>query len=130
MALDTDRLGEDVVTRGAEAGVSHLAGIPGHGTMQVVRGQRQEAIEVCGTWRPDDEETDLTALENAEKAEEPVRFEGRLDDPADADRTEVAASCRITSSSEYTFDATLPDDDTGPTLRVFNLRPIDDAAVT
>lgn len=42
----------------------------------------------------------------------------------------MATSCRITSSSEYTFDATLPDGETGPTLHVFNLRPIDDADVT
>lgn len=55
MALDTDRLGKDAITRGAQAGVSHLAGIPGHGTMQVVRGQRHEVMGACGTWRPDDE---------------------------------------------------------------------------
>lgn len=126
MALPVDRLDEEAVTQGAEVGDSLLDGIRGSGTIQVVRGRHRDVVEVLGSWRPHDESADTSSLERAAENDEPVRFEGRLDDPADPDRTRVVGSFVITSYGDYRYDATLPEGEEGPVLRLFNLRPADD----
>lgn len=87
-------------------GGAMLGGLPGQGTLQVVRGQNGEVMEVLGTWRLSDkrEGLDTSHLEKAFKASEPVSYRGRLDDPEHPDKTEVEVQVRITSIQAYEFD--------------------------
>ena len=112
-----------------EAVTSFLAGIGGNGTMTVVRDRNEHAVEITGTWRPAEEGSDLTALQRAFDEQDPVRFEGRLVDPAAPERTEVVARVTIRTFGDYAFDATLDEGERGPNLRVFNLSPVDEGEV-
>lgn len=125
MSLDTKDLGEEAVSQGAETGTSYLDGIKGRGTLQVVRGRNREVMELLGTWRPIDEDTDVSPLEKAAEEEKRVRFQGTLADPEAPDRNEVTTDVRISSHESYAFDAHLPEDEDGSTLRVFNFHPIE-----
>ena len=111
------------------AGASFLAGIRGNGTMQVLRDRHDGVAEVAGTWRPLDPDTDLADLQRSVEGDEPVRFEGRLQDSARPDRDEVVARVVIRSYGDYVFDAAPEEGEPGTTLRVFNLRPVDETEV-
>lgn len=87
-------------------GEATLGGLPGQGTLQVVREQNGEVMEVLGTWRLSDEQEslDTSHLEKAYQANEAVSYHGRLDDPEHPDKTEVEVQVRITSIQAYEFD--------------------------
>lgn len=87
-------------------GDAALGGLPGQGTLQVVRGQAGEVVEVLGTWRLADAEEgrDTGHLARALETGEPVPYRGRLDDPGHPDRTEIAVEVKITAVRTYEFD--------------------------
>lgn len=128
--LNTRQLSEQGIMQGAHMAEATLAGVPGRGTIQVIRGRRLDRIDVQGTWRPNDEDTDLSPVQKAVDAGEPMRFEGRMDDPAHPDRTTVEGDFVVSSFGDYAYDATLTPGQHGPTLRVFNLREADGTDVT
>lgn len=116
-------MGSEATALGAEMGDSSLNGIPGLGTLQVVRDRNGRQLHLEGTWRPHDGDTDVSELDRSVDAGSPIRFEGRLHDPAAPDRNRCEVDVRITSRSVYTYDAREEDD--GRTLPLFNFEPID-----
>lgn len=130
MSFNMDDLSDDTVTQSAETGPAELGGFAGRGTLQVVRGAQGEVTEVSGTWHLAAGQAggDLRALEDAHEQGTPVVYEGRLDDPADPERTEVKMAVLISSVGHYTLDAprdgeTLEDRAAEPELRFFNFHP-------
>ena len=100
LRTDTD------VTNDASQDQASLAGIPGFGTLQVVRGHNGETLEVIGTWRliDDQEGTSTERLNRACEAGETVVYEGKFDDPAHPEKSHIKTDVRITSVRNYAFD--------------------------
>lgn len=102
---------EDALNKGdeklndASTEMAKLGGIPGRGTLQVVRAQSGEVLEVLGTWLlADDRDVDTSRLERAFEANERVTYQGKLDDPEHPEQNEIELEVRITSVQDYTFD--------------------------
>jgi len=97
---------DDEIRNDASTGTATLGGIPGRGTLQVVRGQEKEVLEVLGTWLLSDNQAglDTSSLERAFEAGESVSYQGKLDDPEYPDRNEVEAKVKITSVQPYEFN--------------------------
>lgn len=119
--FDLDRMSPDTRRQGARSGDARLAGVPGVGTMQVIRDREGAMLRVEGTWRAQDEGTDAGPIEAVLAAGEPLRYEGRMDDPKHPDRERCAIEVDVTSHSVYTWDAR-PEDD-GRRLPLYNVRP-------
>ena len=136
MSFEMNDLSAAEETPNAETGPAKLGDVAGRGTLQVVRGQRGEVTDVTGTWHLEIGKagSDLDALEAAYEQGTPVVYAGRLDDPADPERTEVELNVLISSIGHYTMDAPQneenrkePQDDSPvPELRFFNFQPQDD----
>lgn len=116
-------IGSDATALGAEMGESRLGGVPGLGTLQVVRDRDGQQMHLQGTWRPLDVDTDVSEVERNFDAGTPLRFDGRLDDPAAPGQDRCEVDVRITSRGDYTYDAREEDD--GRTLPLFNFEPVD-----
>lgn len=131
MSFDMDGLSEDEVTPNAETGPAELGGVPGLGTLQIVRGHEGEVLDVIGTWHlvAGEAGRDLHALEEAYEQGDPVVYEGKLDDPADPERREVKLEVRISSVGRYPMDAQQSkeqrdeESEPVPELRFFNFHP-------
>lgn len=106
MSLDDALNKDDEILNDASTGNAKLGGIPGQGTLQVVRGQNKEILEVLGTWLLADDQAglDTSSLERAFEAGEPVSYQGKLDDPEYPDQNKVEAKVKITSVQPYEFD--------------------------
>lgn len=117
--------------QGGRMGEARLADRPGAGTLQVWRGQRGETLEYAGTWRRGLERgadpADVEALEKARREGRTVRFEGRLDDPEQPRRKEVAVPVEIRSLGRYPYVLD-PSDPSSPTVDVLlvNFRPVEE----
>ncbi len=85
---------------------STLGGVPGIGTLQVVRGQRRgDILEVLGTWRlKDDDERDVSGLHERLESSETVTYKGKLDDPDEPERNEIEVEVNILSIETYTYE--------------------------
>lgn len=127
--IDTDRLGNEAVATGASMGTARLGGLEGVGTLQVVRGNELEVVEIRGTWRStDDDASDdgvLARLCEAAASGGTVQYQGPLVDP-DGDRDRATVDVEFTSTNRYGF---MPADDSkgeteGPSRRIFNFRPV------
>ena len=94
------------VTNDASQDQASLAGIPGFGTLQVVRGHNGEAMEVIGTWRLVDERegSSTERLKRAYEAGEAVVYEGKFDDPAHPEKNHIKTEVKLTSVRRYDFD--------------------------
>jgi hypothetical protein len=101
MAFDVERLREQSVTQGATTAEAQLAGLPGRGTLQVWRAQNNDVIDVLGTWRREVAGDDLRGIREALRNENPLVYEGVLDDPARADGQEVRAEVIVSSMGSY-----------------------------
>ena len=130
MSFDMDDLSAGEAAPSAETGPAELGGVPGRGTLQVVRGQQDEVTDVTGTWHLEIGQAggDLQALEQAYEQGTPVVYSGRLDDPGDSERTEIKTNVLISSIGHYTMDAprdgeTAEDRAAVPELRFFNFQP-------
>ena len=101
---------------------STLGGVPGIGTLQVVRGQRRgDVLEVLGTWRlKDDEEGDVGALEAALESGETVTYKGKLDDPEEPERYEIEVEVKVLSIETYTYEG--EEGEAGPERTLYNYR--------
>lgn len=122
-------------TSDAELRDATLAGMPGLGVLQVVRGGGGGIASIDGTWRPrEGEGGDLAGLERARASGETVRYRGTLHDPgrriAEAPHdvgqeapqtTTVDVEVRITSVQSYRMNEL--EDGPGPerTFVNFNL---------
>ncbi len=106
MSLDDALKKDDEILNDASTGQAKLGGIPGQGTLQVVRGQEKEVLEVLGTWLLSDDQAglDTSSLERAFEAGETVSYHGKLDDPEYPDQNEVEAKVKITSVQPYEFN--------------------------
>ncbi len=106
MSLEDALNKDDETLNDASTSAAKLGGIPGLGTLQVVRAQSGEVLEVLGTWLLADEQEDVdtSRLERAFEANERVSYEGKLDDPQRPEQNEVELEVRITSVQNYTFD--------------------------
>lgn len=106
MSLDDALKKDDEVVNDPSTGKAKLGGIPGQGTLQVVRGQEKEILEVLGTWRLLDDQAglDTSSLERAFEEGEPIPYQGKLDDPEYPDRNEVEVAVKITSVQTYEFN--------------------------
>lgn len=104
---------------------AELAGIPGTGTLKVMRGQEGSTLDVRGTWRlsDDDEARDVEALRRAHRDGTPITFHGTLADPAHPERETVTLQVRISSASTYAYDEAMPRDRRGESYEVFNFEP-------
>lgn len=106
---------------------AHLAGVPGTGTLRVMRGQNGSVMSLTGTWRLrwDDGQRDLDALLQAYREGRPVTYEGPVHDAQGEDRTE-RLEVNLSSVAEYAFDVDAPADDAqaAPRRTLFNFRPV------
>ena len=125
--FDVERIAPDEATQGAKVGQARLEGVAGIGTLQVMRDREGHVLHVEGTWRPEDDGVDATAIDSALAAGRALRYEGRLDDPSHPDRERCDVEVVLTSRSEYRWDAREEDD--GQTLPLFNFRPSEAGAV-
>lgn len=132
MTLRTGRLRQDAPNHGATMGPARLGGVPGIGTLQVVRGQRDEVLEVLGTWRPDRPDREVGSLEEAARLGTQLEYDGHYDDPGDGRRDHVTARVTVSSWGTYAFDAVddppvgAEDGEATPTFTLFNLRTVGD----
>lgn len=123
----TDHLTQDHQSQGASLRPARLAGIDGHGTLQVLRDGAGAEVSVEGTWRPADPDAPVGPLLRAADQGETVRFEGSLDDTTVRDAEPVEVDVRVSSHGIYTFEqeADVGDVDAGETRRIFNFAPVD-----
>lgn len=131
-SIDTQRLGEEAASTGAQMDKARLGGQEGIGTLQVVRGRNQEILEIKGTWRSQDDNAQddgaLAQLCEAVEQGEPVPYQGPLVDP-ERDRDKVSVDVEFTSTKRYAFMGK-SDDKGGPERRIFNFTPVEgDAAL-
>lgn len=112
----------EATAAGADMGEARLAGVDGLGTLQVVRDRNDTIVHVEGTWRPHDEGVDVSGLDAEVQADRPVRYQGKLQDPANPGNDRCDVEVKITSRSDYTYDARKEDD--GRTLPVYNFSPV------
>lgn len=107
---------EENVASDAQLREATLAGIPGVGVLQVVRGGGGGVHSVDGTWRlAAGDDRDTSALERAHAGGETVRYRGVLHDPErPRDETPVELEVRITSVQSYRLDELGDDDERGP----------------
>ena len=123
-----DNLHDDIASAGfnetpiAKMEPSTLGGVPGIGTLQVVRGQRRgDILEVLGTWRlEDDEERDVSALHEKLESSETVTYKGKLDDPDEPGRDEIEVEVNILSIETYTYEG--EEDEVGPERTLYTYR--------
>lgn len=101
MGLDTRGLKKESVTQGASTDEAKLAGMPGQGTLQVWRGQKNDVIGMAGTWRTEDDSASLEKLREARDNSSPVRYEGVVDDPAQGRHRRVSEQVIISSIGSY-----------------------------
>ena len=101
MTFDKLELGKEALSQGASTGDAKLAGLPGKGTMQVWRGQREEVLRIVGTWRLEEDADGLEKVRRALASSSPVTYEGVLDDPAQTNRNRVKAQVPVTSIGSY-----------------------------
>ena len=97
---------DDQETPQAKMGDATLGGVSGVGTLQIVRGTRNDKIlDIVGTWRLADEEagSDVGDIHRAHEEGRAVRYTGRLDDPEYPNIKEVDTEVRITSISSYNY---------------------------
>ena len=90
----------------AKLGDATLGGVRGVGTLQIVRGTRNDKIlDIVGTWRLEDENAggDVSEIHKAHEEGRAVRYTGRLDDPDYPDIKEVDTEVRITSIQTYHY---------------------------
>lgn len=124
--IDTSQLGEQATAVGAELGSARLGGQDGVGTLQVVRGNNREVVEISGTWRAKDPASDsgaLSSLYEAFEAGDTVQYDGPLADP-ESDRDRVSVEVEFTSSNRYDYDAEEEDEADESRRRVFNFQPV------
>ncbi len=106
MSLDNALNKDDEILNDASTDKAKLGGILGQGTLQVVRGQEKEILEVLGTWLLSDVQAglDTSSLDKAFEAGESVSYQGKLDDPEYPDQNVVEAKVKITSVQPYEFN--------------------------
>lgn len=100
MDLNTGRLGKEAMTQGAAMSEASLAELPGVGTLQVWRGQREDVLEIRGTWRAQ-AGTDPSEIYRRLEDKDTLVYEGALDDPSLTERQNVRAEVRVSSMSSY-----------------------------
>ena len=129
MSLKITDLQDQEIEHGRKNGDASLGGIPGTGTLQVVRNQNGSLIEVTGSWRAN-EGIDVGKLEQAAEEGAPLRYEGRFYDPFDRDRDRIVTDVVVSSYGTYRFDARIPDEaeQEGPVQTVFNFKPTEEIA--
>ncbi|HEX7021572.1 MAG TPA: hypothetical protein VF171_01865 [Trueperaceae bacterium] len=111
----------------AKTGVSKLGGIPGMGTLQVVRSQKGEVLEVTGTWHlpAGQEEQNVGVLRRAQENDEALTYEGKLDDPARPNTDRVELEVRLSSVGIYRVaPASSEGAQAGHRLEIFNFKPV------
>ncbi len=120
-----EHLQHDQQSQGASLRPARLAGIAGHGTLQVLRDASGSRVSIEGSWRPDDPDASIGALLRAAADGELVRFEGPLDDAAQSDGEQVEVEVAIRSHGLYRFqtDAQVGYVRAGEERRIFNFEP-------
>lgn len=126
--IDTTQLGGEELATGAEMGNARLGGQEGLGTLQVVRGNNREVVEISGTWRSKDhgdaDDGALKRLYDAFEAGETVEYEGPLDDPESSEKR-VKLKVEFSSSNRYDYDTEEDHEAQETERRVFNFRPVE-----
>lgn len=127
--LDTDRLGQEAVSTGATMHNCRLGGQEGLGTLQVVRGQNLNVLEIRGTWRSNNDdasdEGELARLCEAAATGSAVRYQGPVDDPG-GKKERADVDVEVTWTKRYRFDAVEGQEEReGPERRIFNFQPVD-----
>ncbi|MEX2534297.1 MAG: hypothetical protein WD273_01750 [Trueperaceae bacterium] len=101
MGFENLNLRKEALSQGASTGDAKLAGLPGKGTLQVWRGQREDVLRIVGTWRLEDDSGRLGKVREALADSKAVVYDGVLDDPAQADKKRVRAEVYVTSIGSY-----------------------------
>lgn len=101
MSFENLDLQREAMSQGAVTGDAKLAGLPGTGTLQVWRGQREDVLRIVGTWRLEEDAHGLDELRQALTKSTPVTYEGVLDDPARPSRRRVRTNVYVTSIGSY-----------------------------
>lgn len=97
-----------------------LDGVPGQGTLHVVRDHAGEVFEIGGTWRQSDtlDEQDVTSLQEAFEKDALVMYSGQLSDSEHPDRDHIEIEVKLTSVQSYTYDD--HEDSSGKERTLFN----------
>lgn len=124
----TYHLGRDQQSQGASLREARLGGVPGRGTLQVLRDGSGARVSVEGTWRPDAADVPLGPILGAAADGEPVRFEGAIDDTSRPDPEPIEVDVEISSHGVYRFDtrSELGDVAAGEQRHIFNFEPVDE----
>lgn len=106
---------------------AELDGIPGTGTLQVMRGQNGSPMSVSGTWRLSwkDGDHDLATLLEAFEADRPVRYHGVVQDASGEHRT-VTTQVRLSSVGRYQYDSAASGREQPTERHLFNFKPVND----
>lgn len=122
----TDHLRHDRQSQGASLREARLGGVPGRGTLQILRDGGGARVSVEGTWRPKDAEAPLGPILGAAADGEAVRFEGTIDDTTRPEAEPVEVDVEISSHGVYRFAtrSELGDVDAGEQRHVFNFEPV------
>lgn len=104
----------------AEMAEASLNGVPGQGTLHVVRDHAAEVFEIGGTWRQSDEldEQDVSSLREAFENETPVMYNGQLSDSEHPDKDHIEIEVKLTSVQSYFYDD--HEDSSGKERTLFN----------
>lgn len=126
----TDHLRHDRQSQGASLREARLGGVPGRGTLQVLRDGSGARVSVEGTWRALDAEAPIGPILGAAADGDPVRFEGTIDDTTRPDPQPVEVEVQISSHGVYRFDtrSELGDVAAGERRRIFNFEPVREEA--
>lgn len=128
MGFDAKDLRKEALTQGASTGEASLAGLPGTGTLQVWRGQREDVIDIIGTCRLRDDVGDLETVSEALEQQRPVIYDGPLEDPAEANGDAIRAEVMVSSMGRYRLSAEGVDatgDDDAPAYWLVNFVPVE-----
>lgn len=129
-APGTDRLGRGGPAQGASLREAQLGGVPGRGTLQILRDGSGAYVSTEGTWRPRDADAPVDELVRVADQGGTVRFEGVLDDPRRTKAETVSVDVAIRSHGRYRYETAseLEGDGVaaGEQRHVFNFEPVED----
>lgn len=105
MGFNARDLRKEALTQGASTGDASLAGIPGTGTLQVWRGQKEDVIAIIGTCRLHEDAGGLDKVSEALSEQRPIAYDGPLVDPAEVRKDSISTKVMVSSINRYRLPA-------------------------
>ena len=101
MDIYGEGLRKEAKSTGASMSEAKLAGMAGSGTLQVWRGQKDDVLEIRGTWKPEPGKVGADELRRSLDRADPLIFDGPVDDPAAPEREKMRAEVQVSSINSY-----------------------------